>query len=241
MRYDGIRKRLLRKYQSIIENGTTYFIDSSNMVVATENDRHNLLVMYVTARKKLWCHHNTVAIAVAKNFMLINNYEVSYADVVVINGLCGACNTIQRTSNMLLSLNSSLDLDFMDSFIKTGRRLIGSMGYMKFATKAILNIGISIGIPTKILPRRRKSFDFDNLIYGVLSYTPVSRIDKKKGRKHIIQSKDYTIYNYLRNEYSWYWEYGYNTAGSFRTRLFINKTMNGTNYHKIGNAVIKEI
>ena len=246
MKYDGIRKRLLRKYRTVSENGTTYFMDSSDMVVATENSNHNLLVMYVSSCKQVRCHHGIVAIAIAKDFMLIKKYEVSVADVVVMNGLCGVNTTLQRTSNMLLECIASEDIcykgrypsDVEQRYIEA-KKIIGTMGYMEDTTKAILYIGISIEIPIVFYYPREKSFDFNHLIYGVLSYAPTSRMAMKTGHKHKIQPKDYTVYEYLRNKYSHFWEL--RTVGDLYRCRSIDLIKDGTNYHEAVKAIIREV
>lgn len=113
MKYNTLRNLVARKYNQAVENGVTYFMNKAGEVVATENAKHNLLVMYVYSnRNTVWNHHDTVAVAVAKDFKLIHNYEVSVADVIVMAGLSGAYNTIERTSHMLLKVTSSVDVSF---------------------------------------------------------------------------------------------------------------------------------
>lgn len=113
MKYNTLRNLVARKYNKAVVNGVTYFMNNAGEVVATENAKHNLLVMYVYSNSNtVWNHNDTVAVAVAKDFKLVHNYEVRVADVIVMDGLCGACNTIKRTSNMLLEVTSSTDVVF---------------------------------------------------------------------------------------------------------------------------------
>jgi hypothetical protein len=113
MRYDVIKKRISQRYRAVNQNGITYFMNKFGEVVATENAKHNLLVMYVYSNlNTVWNHHDTVAVAIAKDFKLVHKFEVIVADVIVMNGLCGATNTIQRTSNMLLEVTSATDVSF---------------------------------------------------------------------------------------------------------------------------------
>lgn len=113
MKYKTLRNLVVRKYKSTVKNETTYFMDKSGRIVATENLKHNLLVMYVYCDSNTINNHNdTVAVAVAKDFKLIHNYEVHVADVMIMTGLCGSFNTIERKSNMLLHESTSIDIDF---------------------------------------------------------------------------------------------------------------------------------
>lgn len=111
MRYEGIAKRIARKYRAIVDCGT-YFYNKAGDVVAYENNHKNLLVMYVKQNHAIWCHHGIVAVAVAKDFVLTTNYQIQKADVVVINGLCGSRNCINRVSNRFLEVNSSNNFSF---------------------------------------------------------------------------------------------------------------------------------
>lgn len=72
----------------------------------------------------------------------------------------------------------------------------------------------------------------DVSVYGILSYKKPTRKAKKKSIIRKIHPNNYTVYSYLRKTNSWYWESGYNTCNSDKTRAAINKTKNGTNYHK---------
>lgn len=286
MKYDTLRKLVARNYKQAVKNDVTYFMNKAGEVVATENAKHNLLVMYVYSNSNIvWNHNNTVAVAIAKDFKLIHNYEVRVADVIVMNGLCGASNTIERTSNMLLKVTSSdsvsfdkesydfvepvqiIDRGILDSPQFAGANLsgalidvtvrdargtvgkapyivgkglvskaykIGTMGYMVNSTRISLEIGLDFDMYALAFNADREhshTLKFDDLAYGILSYKKLSRKDKKKNVVKYIQSKDYTVYTYLRTNNSWYWEAGHNTCNSDKTRTAIMATKHGTNYH----------
>lgn len=79
-------------------------------------------------------------------------------------------------------------------------------------------------------------FNFDNLVYEVISYKKLSRKTKKKRNIRKISTKDYTAYQYLRSKYSWLWNTGFRTARSKYIRDAILKTEYGNNYHRIANV-----
>ncbi|MCI9177810.1 MAG: hypothetical protein HFJ28_04480 [Clostridia bacterium] len=234
MKYDVFLKRVSRKYKAVTENGETFFFNRDGNVVAHENARKNLLVMYVHYNKMIWCHHNIVAVAIAKDFTLLKNYLVEKADVVVVNGLCGACNTIQRTSNMLLETVVHPKLAFLEYAnshdVSTKFHYIAPMGTLLSPQLIYLDIGLTLDLASLMQSSSSNngSFDYCNLSYGVLS-------SKKNDRRPIsktICQKDYHVFHYLKEENSWYWEAGYNTAGSNVTRHQIGLTQYGTNYHR---------
>lgn len=252
MRYGTIRNLVARKYQQVTQNGISYFVNEAGEVVATENSKKNLLVMYVYSnRHMVWSHHDTVAVAIAKDFKLISNFTTRTADVIVMNGLCGSCTTIERSSNMLMEVTSSCDVRFgTDKNVCKAPYIarkglvarpnkIGTMGHMLSSTVISLDVGLEIDMSAVETPKSRyNNYDsccFDdpnNLAYGILSYKKLSRKAKKKSRVKKIQRNDYTVYDYLRNNYSWHWDTGYRTAGSAETRNRIVSTQEGTNYHR---------
>ena len=287
MKYDILRKLVERNYKQVVKNGVTYFMNNAGEVVATENTKHNFLVMYVYSNSNtVWNHNDTVAVAFAKDFKLVHNYEVRLADVIAMVGLCGANNTLERTSNMLLEVTSSSDVSFddesynfvepvqiidkgiLDSHQFAGANLkgalidvtvkdangtvgkvpyivgqglvskakkIGTMGCMESSTIISLEIGIEFdmsALATDSYWERSHILDFDNLVYGILSYKKLTRKAKKKKVLKYVHPKDYDVYTYLRNDNSWYWEAGYNTCNSDKTRASIMATEHGTNYHK---------
>lgn len=278
MKYESIAKRVTRRYRAVEENGT-YFFNKAGNVVAYENSHKNLIVMYVKQNDAIWCHYGIVAVAIAKDFVLTKEYQTQKADVVVINGLCGACNSIERISNRVLAHECSKDLiiDCENSFevcepvtiidrgildspqfascnlsgacidvkIKDAKgkeatvpyivgkglaykaKQISTMGYITSSNKIHLDTGIEIDV-SALFNCCDVSFDFDNMVYGVLAY---KRTGRKKLTKRIAQ-KDYDVFQYLRKKHSWYWEQGYDTRNSDKKRAKINMTANGTNYHE---------
>lgn len=257
-----------RKYRYVVENGVTYFLNNAGEVVATENTKHNILVMYVYSnRDTVWNHHDTVAVAIAKDFMLVHNYEVHLADVIAMVGLCGAIKTIERTSNMLLEETSSRNLSFdAESYNLVEPVQIIDRGILdspQFAHVTLKGACISVtvkdanGTVAKVpyivghgLVSKAKKigtmgsmesshiWNFDNLVYGILSYKKLSRKAKKKKRVKYVQTKDYNVYNTLRNNNSWNWEAGYDTCNSNQTRALVMSTKHGTNYHKIAPVTV---
>lgn len=129
MRYETLAKKLAR-YERTTKGDTTFYL-LNGKVVATE--KRNIIVMYFyCSRDVIWNHHDVVAVAVAKDFVIVNNYEKTIADVVTVNGLCGAYNTIERMSNRLLKVGISKKLSFeaMESIGTIGH--VAEAGVFKF-------------------------------------------------------------------------------------------------------------
>lgn len=103
-------------------------------------------------------------------------------------------------------------------------RIIGTLG--KVLDNGVFKFDKGLEL---VIPKCLHMYDFDNLVYGILS-VKAGRNNKKRPR--FIQTKDYKVYSCLRKEENWYYTYGFNTAGSAKTRSKIEYTKYGTNYHK---------
>lgn len=239
MKYKDFKRALMRKYRSVTEKGVVYFLNDKGGVVATENEKQNLIVMYVNCERSfMWSHRDMAAIAVAKRFKIIENYEVKLADVIAVKGLYGLCNTFKTIYDSILEdiCEDTLNLDFK-SDIFHDKRVISTMGEMISSVAAKLDIGIKIDM---INVSKNISIDTENLSYGILHYYNQARKDKKAKRKRIMQKKDYKVYKYVRSGIEeWFWNDGYKTRGSHESRKKIDLIANGTNFHNIAPVKIE--
>ena len=74
--------------------------------------------MYVKVSGEVNCHHDIVVVAVAKDFVINNEYQKQKADVIVINGLRWNFSSFERISDRLLKvvLFNNLSINYEDSF-----------------------------------------------------------------------------------------------------------------------------
>ena len=169
----------------------------------------------------IWNHHNKVAVAVAKDFVFVKDLKKTIADVIVVKGLCGSCNTIERKNNRLLRVKSSNKL--IDE--------IGTIGYVN--KKGVFEFhdgSVTINVPSSMC-----EFYDKKLNYCILKQKSTRRSKKKSS---YIQEKDYDVYKLLRYYNDWYWNRGVNTCGSDKKRISIEKTKL-KNFHKLAKASIK--
>lgn len=103
-------------------------------------------------------------------------------------------------------------------------RIIGTLG--KVLDNGVFKFDKGLEL---IIPKCLHHYEFDNLVYGILS-VKIGRNNKKHPK--FIQKKDYKVYSCLRKEHNWYYTYGFKTEGSAETRSKIEYTKYGTNYHK---------
>lgn len=78
------------------------------------------------------------------------------------------------------------------------------------------------------------NFSDDNLNYFILKQKTTRRTKKNPRR---IQPKDYKVYQVLRADNDWYWESGYNTCNSDKSREQINNTRR-KNFHNLAKQVL---
>lgn len=102
-------------------------------------------------------------------------------------------------------------------------RIIGTLG--KVLDNGVFKFDKGLEL---IIPKCLHYYEFDNLVYGILS-VKAGRNSKKHPK--FIQKKDYKVYSCLRKKHNWHYTYGFNTAGSAETRSKIEYTQYGTNYH----------
>lgn len=210
MNFDCIERRLSRWYSHVEEDGTVYYADNNGKTVATKTGK--LIVMYFACSPDIiWNHRDMVAVAVAKDFVLTNEYQKTVADVVSVMGLCGSYNTFTRIGNQLLILSNSF------------KNCIGTLGRVTANGIFYFDKGAELVVPEELT-----YFDSDSLSYGLLSKRTTRR---RKKSPSSIQPKDYHVYSYLRKKNDWYWESGFGTCGFDKERSKINYTQNGTNYH----------
>lgn len=242
MKYESIAKRVARRYRAVEKDGT-YFFNEAGDVVAYENDRKNLLTMYVKGNDAIFSHYDIVAVTIAKDFVLTYEYRTQKADVLVIDGLCGAVNSIKRISNMILceenSYNVRIGPKARKRFGVKERWYISTMGDITSSNKVNLDIGVELDVSALLnYCDGDVSFHDDNLVYGVLA---CKRTGRNKATKHISE-KDYDVFKYLREENAWYWENGFETTGSCEKRNKIMETADGTNYRvavKVKGTIVK--
>ncbi len=181
MKYKDFKRALMRKYRSVTEKGVVYFLNDKGGVVATENEKQNLIVMYVYCEPSVvWNHRNVVAIAVAKKFKILQNYETKLADIIAIKGLCGSCNTIDRKYSLILE--ETVNWEFWSE-----KRVISTMGEMASPFQAKLDIGIEISIDGSGV-----SIETSDLNYGILRWYNQPKNHKKA-------KKAYKVYKHYRN------------------------------------------
>lgn len=233
MRYEDFLKRVSQKYQVVVDEDGTYFLNEAGYAVAYENTQKNLLIMYVRANNIVSSADGFAAVAISKDFELTNKYRVRTADVVIINGLW-VSSIIERYSSRLLISNLSDNLKvetntiiniiekYPDCYRNT--KFISCMGSLYHTFTLKLDIGIALDLsPLFSTSYRGSGFENTELRYGILCY-------KRKRRKFILP-EEYEVFKYLRERESWHCGTGYDNVGSPKVRAKIDSLASGTNYH----------
>lgn len=231
MNFDSIEKRLTQTYAQKRKGSVTYFLKEGNVVAREEND---CIVMYFRCKSNvIWNHYGIVAMAVAKDFQLVkkndDQYQITLADVIVVTGLCGACNAIRKVSNRLLKVTYIHEIEYQEESY-TGELKIGTIGIVK--ERGVFEFD---DLEMKIeIPKDMCEYDFYALNYSILKCKNNRR---RKRKPKCIQNKDYEVADVLREEWDWFWNAGFHTAGSRKTRSMIEHTKRA-NYHKLAKATV---
>ena len=106
---EKIQTVLSKKYTHIVKNGRTYFVDDNYNVVASSDDKS--ITMYFDFKKcsrEIWNHYGKVMVTMISDFR-VNDKT---ADVLVVKGLCGACNDAIITEDFAFRTGSNYTLRY---------------------------------------------------------------------------------------------------------------------------------
>lgn len=195
---EKIQTVLSKKYTHIVKNGRTYFVDDNYNVVASSDDKS--ITMYFDFKKcsrEIWNHYGKVMVTMISDFR-VNDKT---ADVLVVKGLCGACNDAIITEDFAFRTGSNYTLRYeLGEYSEN----LGNCGKL-YCYDHIANINICNAI------------NFKNICVSDLSEDGfvVNIIGNQKENNN----SDYTeVYKYWRKENNWYYTYGIQTRGSYETR-----------------------
>ena len=211
--YENYSSRKLNQNKIDIIN----FINDSNKIVATFYPKQSVLNIFLRVSPDvLWNHWNTAIFVVAKNYMVLTNGKAKKAEAAWLIGMRGA-NWEKTLSANNMFLTNGIFIDSINNIAPIGHCYSVSNASIRFQ---LFNFEITY----KIAKRDHSHIKYLNpaLIYPI----------KPGGRKDTAKE----AYRFLRNEYSWEYNSGFNKLGSFETREFIknwDKRKNHNQFSKI--------
>lgn len=111
--YDSILNQLNKKFTLVSKNKKNYFINEEGAIVASYDA--NSISMYFefpADSQEILNHHGIVVATFAKNFQV--NDKI--ADIIIVDGLCGACNDTKMIGNYAYMTCDNSELrDFYDT------------------------------------------------------------------------------------------------------------------------------
>ncbi|MBE5822277.1 MAG: hypothetical protein E7311_06825 [Clostridiales bacterium] len=208
--YNKILKRLYQEYKTKeMFNGKINFLNDNNKVVASLYPSTQLLNIFLSASKDVVWNHNGYAIfVIAKHWQMKTNGYLHNVEAAWLIGMCGS--TLGKNL-----VNNRMFLESADWLRSEGGSLIGYAPLAKInptGTKRVVKFNIfDYEITYSFAPEEEWYIYNLNpaLIYPI----------KTRGKK----DKKSEGVRYLRKRYKWEYNEGYDTAGSYQTREFIEK------------------
>lgn len=195
---DKIQAVLSKKYNHIMKNGRTYFVDDGYNVAASYDDKS--ITMYFDFKKysrEIWNHNGKVMVTMISDFR-VNDKT---ADVLVVKGLCGTRNDAIVTEDFAFRTGTNYTLRYELGEYSDN---LGSCGEL-YCYDHIANINICNAINFKNI--RVSDLSKDGFVVNII------------GNQKENNNSDYTkVYKYWRKENNWNYTYGIQTRGSYETR-----------------------
>lgn len=257
--YNYILSILRENFKEISGKYKNYFIDNKGKIVATIGE--NIITMYyLTSSDIIWNHHDHVAVSIVKDFN-VNGYM---ADVMFIEGLCGTCNDVRLEGNYFLECFYNRELSHLplNNEQLISQNIFESLSYeekiiwlQKITGANFTNANIE-GISLSSVDNEVKFFGTcgclkqseDEIRFDICGKVIIDNIDKhligdydnfnlfmisiKKTKNDIDYEK---IYKFHRIRNDWYYNQGFNTAGSNKIRNFDSRRKYST-VDKIGSV-----
>lgn len=210
--------KIVKSHYLILEGKEkNYLFDKNSRIVGTITQ--NLIVLYYSCDSNvIWNHKGVVAVAFAKDFILAKGNNVKRADVIFIEGLCGACEDIKVVDDFYIKTTGSSEIRYM--LEKYGRNCVGNVTCNGNSFKLNSDY-FNINFEGNYFNDYASNF---NLL--VLNVNKRDKIDYE------------VLYNYMRKEYDWYFTTGYNNCSSARMREFV-ETRKNRNYEEVSMPKVK--
>lgn len=205
--YKEILKKLKSKYQIVQGQEKSYLLNEQKQIIGTITDK--LIVLFYKCEETIiWNHQNKVALAIAKDFVYGNGEDIKKADVMYIEGLCGATNDINVTNDFYLETEFNLELPSIASKEQEDPNLeeLGTIGYVENLEDNYRFISEDF-----IIQFKGKKYTTNTQEMNLL-------ILKDKGKAKINYED---LYKMLREKNDWYYQIGCQTAGSKEVRDFV--------------------
>lgn len=205
--FNYVLNRLYKEYAvNQCSNGIIDFLKDGK-IVATLYKKEQVINIFLSAsREVVWNHNNLAIFVIAKKYNVLNNSRCRKAEAVWLIGCCGA--------NWERNLKNSM-------YLESGKT---------FKTNDISPIsrccaGENNSVCFRLFDFEIKWKETKQPYSHIKCLNPALVYPIKGGGKKIHNAKAY-----LRKQYTWEYEAGFNTAGSKQTREFIDTKANTTNH-----------
>lgn len=245
--YEKIFTILYSKFELVVGKEKNYFLDEKQRIVATWDRKLSLITMFYDFpkhSKEIWNHYGKVAIGFAKDF----NVNGQICDIFCIDGLCGALNDFIMKEDFSIDMMNNSEMRYLlDDNKNSLQKQFELLSYNKKVSILESLTGATFkgaSIEDIQLFKESEKYALGNCGYltarnglasfeicGIVKVKNIVVNSKKDGYdvniinfKNIQKKPNYKqVYDYYRSKNDWYYEAGYNTVGSDKTRAFIER------------------
>ena len=207
--YNYLVERMYQEYETVTDQNNIHFV-SNGKVVGTLYSKEQVLNIFLSASPNVvWNHYGLALFVIAKKYAVLNDSKMRKTEAAWLIGCCGA--TVQYTLNNPMYLE--VGLPFYDLQVSGMSCVNKENGCFKFKL-----------FDMEIKYRESKQTDSG----AIFNLNPALVYPVKRGGKKVKNAKAY-----LRKIYDWNYGPGYQTAGSYETRKFIDTKANKTNHTEL--------
>ena len=206
--YNYLVERMYQEYETVTDQNNIHFV-SNGKVVGTLYRKEQVLNIFLSASAGgVWNHYGLALFVVAKKYAVLNNSKVRNTEAAWLIGCCGT--QLQYTLNNPMYLDRGLP--FGNLRVSGMARVNNRNGCIKFK---LFDMEIEY---------RKSKQPYSH----ITNLNPALVYPVKRGGKKVKNAKAY-----LRKIYDWEYGLGYQTSGSYETRVFIDTKANKTNHTEL--------
>ena len=203
--YNYLLTRMCQEYQPVTDGNITQFLSSGN-IVGTLDRKEQVLNIFLSAPKSVvWNHYELAVFVVAKKYTVLTNAKARNTEAAWLIGCCGTAWKKTLVNSMYLDNSTYL----------RGKSVIGISRIYKGHD----------GVYFRLFDLEVEWKESEQPYTHISNLNPALIYPVKQSGKTVKNAK-----GCLRKKYSWEYEGGYQTAGSFETREFIDTQANKTNH-----------
>lgn len=204
--FNYVLKRMYEEYSVSHEDNRAFFWDNGK-IIAILYPQQQVINVFISASKDIINnHYNLADFVIAKKYAVLNNGKVRKTEAAWLIGCCGANWDYNFDVPMYLTWGNRFEAENIATISMCSRGKNGSIRFKLF------------DMEVEWTETRQPYSHIDNL-------NPALIYPVKRGGKKVHNAKAY-----LRREYRWEYNQGFESGGSKETREFIDTQANKVNH-----------